>query len=95
MPHGTGIFTYIWLKLMGFHVGKYTVRPMEPMGKCSKEVWGENFRGDFQGNLLVGSIIVLHGRPPNLFRWVRLRPVLQMPKTTSLPLNIGPLINRM
>ena len=30
--HGTGIFIYIWLIFMGFHVGKYTVRPMDPMG---------------------------------------------------------------
>ena len=44
------------------------------MGECSKEVWGENFRGDFQGNLLVGSIRkTMEGQ--NLFySWVRLRP---------------------
>ena len=29
--HGTnGIFTYIYLMCYGFHVGKYTVRPMDP-----------------------------------------------------------------
>ena len=27
-----GIFTYIWLIFMGFHVGKYT-SPMDPIGK--------------------------------------------------------------
>ena len=25
-----GIFTYIYLMCYGFHVGKYTVRPMDP-----------------------------------------------------------------
>jgi len=32
MPHGTGIFTYMWPKFMGFYVGKYA-SPMDPMGK--------------------------------------------------------------
>ena len=31
--HGTkGIFTYIFTYFYGFHVGKYTVRPMDGMG---------------------------------------------------------------
>ena len=31
--HGTGIFTYKnIMKINGFHVGKYTVRPMDGMG---------------------------------------------------------------
>ena len=29
--HGTGVFTYTWLFFM-INVGKYTVRPMDPMG---------------------------------------------------------------
>ena len=32
--HGTGIFTYIYLKNSTVHAGKYTVRPMDPMGFC-------------------------------------------------------------
>ena len=36
--HGTGIFTYIFMvDFYGFHVGKYTVRPMDRMGYASSE----------------------------------------------------------
>ena len=28
----TCIYLHEWLIFMGFHVGKYTVRPMDPMG---------------------------------------------------------------
>ena len=30
--HGTGIFTYMLIDVYGFHVGKYTIRPMDAIG---------------------------------------------------------------
>ena len=30
--HGTGIFTYMLIDVYGFHIGKYTISPMDATG---------------------------------------------------------------
>ena len=76
MIHWTnGIFTYTWMvDFYGKLVGKYTVRPMDPMGLQSREffflgrsaiIWGHSlapFRGKTQGVFLLRVFLGCIGR---------------------------------